>query len=150
MMEIEKYAKNTLFLLSVLLCLVFLIAVCTVSNISEDDKIMEIYAQSTRAFAREDLRGVMKNISRDFYSSVENQQNYDEVSEFRRLFIRTNSNVSVDFRNINIEVNKSQAIVKLKVNVRTDQVKNSWAEIDTLRKKWGKWEIVSWNILKGS
>jgi len=149
MMEIEKYAKNTLILLSVLLCLVFLIAACSVSNISEDDKIMEIYAQSTRAFAREDLHGVMKNISRDFYSSVENQQNYDEVSEFRRLFIRTNSNVSVDFRDINIEVNKSQAIVKLKVNVLTDQVENSWAEIDTLRKKWGKWEIVSWNILKG-
>jgi len=150
MRVIEKYGKNTLLLLTALLCLVFLIAACAVNNVSEEEKILEMYAQSMRAYAREDLHGVMKNISRDFHSSVDNQKNYDEVQEYRSLFIRKNSNVSVDFRGINIEVNKSKAIVKLKVHVRTDQAEDSWAEIDTLRKRWGKWEIVSWNILKGS
>jgi len=145
MRSIEKYGKNTLLFLNVLLCLVFMTAACAVNNVSEEEKILEMYAQSIQAFTREDLHGVMKNISRDFRSSVDNQKNYDEVQEYRKLFIRKNSNVSVDFRDINIEVNKSKAIVKLKVYVRTDQVEDSWAEIDTLSKRWGKWEIVSWN-----
>jgi len=149
MIQREKYKRNTLLFLNVLLLLVFLIAACAVSNVDEEGEILEMYAQSMRAFAREDLRGVMKNISKDFRSSFENQQNYEEVSEFRRLFILNNSNVSIDFRDINIGINKSKAIVELKVYVYTDQIETSWAEIDTLRKKRGKWEIVSWNILEG-
>ncbi|KPK96368.1 hypothetical protein AMJ80_00280 [bacterium SM23_31] len=149
MIPIKKYKRNTLLFLNILLLLVLMTAACAVNNVDEEGKILEMYAQSMRAFAHEDLRGVMKNISKDFRSSFESQQNYEEVSEFRRLFILNNSNVSIDFRDINIEVNNSKAIVKLKVYIHTDQIETNWAEIDTLRKKRGTWEIVSWNILGG-
>ena len=83
-----------------------------------------------------------------FPSKEENQTNYNEVFQFRRLFIINNSNVSVNFTEININIDEFTATVSLKVNIRTDQMVNEWEEIDTLQKRNGKWEIVSWNRLE--
>ena len=121
---------------------------CSVSVDDDHEAILDTYVLTMRAFSREDLRGVMKNISKDFQSNEENQTNYDEVFQFRRLFILNNSNVSVNFTEISINIEESQAIVSLRVNVRTDQTINEWDEIDTLEKRGGNWEIVSWNRIE--
>lgn len=136
--------KNKM-LIAILLMIVMLLTGCTTTIEDDHEAILDTYVLTMRAFSREDLRGVMRNISKDFKSNEENQTNYDEVFQFRRLFILNNSNVSVDITEINISIEESIAKVSLRVNVRTDQTVNDWEEIDTLQKRNGKWEIVSWD-----
>lgn len=136
------------FLITLIWVTALLLTGCTTTIEDDHEAILDTYVLTMRAFSREDLRGVMRNISRDFQSDDENQTTYDEVFQFRRLFILNNSNVSVNFTEINITIEESIATVSLKVNVRTDQTRNEWGEIDTLQKRNGKWEIVSWNRIE--
>ena len=133
-------------IIAVILTILLAIAACTAKRSSDEEKILEIYAQMSRTFSREDLRGVMKDISKEFQSEMENQKNYEEVQKYRKTFILNNSNVSIDFRNISISVSKSKAAVKLTVSMNTDQITENWVEIDSLEKKHGSWKIVSWKL----
>jgi len=124
---------------------------CSSSPDTEEKAIVEMYSQIMQAYAREDLRGIMLKISKEFHSNVENLQSYSEVLESRRLFILNNSSVSVNFRDISIDIgDNGKAEVSLKVNIITDQNMYSWKEIDMLQKSWGNWEIYSWNIHKNN
>ncbi len=109
-----------------------------------------MYTEIIQAFAREDLRGVMFNISKDFQSDVEYLQTYGEILEHRRSFILNNSKVSVNFRDISIVLDGSHAEVSYRFQAETDQVEMSWSEIDMLQKSWSGWEIYSWQIIVGS
>lgn len=142
--RIEKNRLLSVFIRVIVLLLIG----CTTAVENDHDAILDSYVQTMRAFSREDLRGVMRTISKEFHSKEENQTNYDEVFQFRKLFILNNSNVSVNFTEINIKIEKSTATVSLKINVRTDQMVNEWEEIDTLQKRNGKWEIISWDRLE--
>lgn len=141
-------SMNNKFINGFIMMTALLLTGCTTTSEDDNEAILDTYVLTIRAFSREDIRGVMRNISRDFQSKEEDQTTYDEVYQFRRLFILNNSNVSVSFTEISINIEESIATVSLKVNVRTDQTRNEWGEIDTLHKRNGKWEIVSWNRIE--
>jgi len=147
MITLFKYTHKTVSCTSIkVILLTALLAVtsCTTKKISDEEKIIELYAQMSHSFSQEDLRGIMKYISKEFESDVENQKNYKEVYKSRKTFILENSNVTVDFRNISIKLSKSSASVKLSVSFNTDQLTANWTEIDSLIKKYGSWKIISW------
>jgi hypothetical protein len=147
MINLFKYINKTVSYISIkviLLTALLVVASCTTKKISDEEKIIELYAQMSHSFSQEDLRGIMKYISKEFESDVENQKNYKEVYKSRKTFILENSNVTVDFRNISIKLSKSSASVKLSVSFNTDQLTANWTEIDSLIKKYGSWKIISW------
>ncbi len=120
---------------------------CSSSPDTEEQTIVEMYSKIMQAYAREDLRGIMLNISKDFQSNVESLRSYREILEFRRLFILNNSSVSVNFRDISINIgDNGKAEVSYIINIITDQNEYSWEEVDMLQKSWGNWEIYSWDI----
>jgi hypothetical protein len=147
MINLFKYINKTVSYISIkviLLTALLVVASCTTKKISDEEKIIELYAQISHSFSQEDLRGIMKYISKEFESDVENQKNYKEVYKSRKTFILENSNVTVDFRDISIKLSKSSASVKLSVSFNTDQLTANWTEIDSLIKKYGSWKIISW------
>lgn len=147
MINLFKYINKTVSYISIkviLLTALLVVASCTTKKISDEEKIIELYAQMSHSFSQEDLRGIMKYISKEFESDVENQKNYKEVYKSRKTFILENSNVTVDFRDISIKLSKSSASVKLSVSFNTDQLTANWTEIDSLIKKYGSWKIISW------
>ncbi len=123
---------------------------CKGNSTDDEQEILEMYTEIIQAFAREDLRGVMFNISKDFQSDVEYLQTYGEILEHRRSFILNNSKVSVNFRDISIVLDGSHAEVSYRFQAETDQVEMSWSEIDMLQKSWSGWEIYSWQIIVDS
>ena len=114
------------------------------------ERILDMYAQIVQAFDKEDLHGVMQYVSKDFESEIEDQATYDEVREFRRIFILENHNVSVDFRNINIEIDGSKAVVSYDMHVTSSKMEDTWSQRDVLNKKFGGWEIVHSIIIEKS
>ena len=147
MINLFKYINKTVSYISIkviLLTALLVVASCTTKKISDEEKIIELYAQMSHSFSQEDLRGIMKYISKEFESDVENQKNYKEVYKSRKTFILENSNVTVDFRDISIKLSKSSASVKLSVSFNTDQLTANWTEIDSLIKNYGSWKIMSW------
>jgi len=123
-----------------------MVSACSLAPRDDADVILDMYAETMRAFSNEDLHGIMKNISKDFHSNVNDQRDYEELRENRKRFILNNSNVAIGFRNINIKTEKSRATVQYTVVIKTDQIEMKWAQTDTLRKSWGKWKVVSWYI----
>ncbi|MFC1493425.1 nuclear transport factor 2 family protein [candidate division KSB1 bacterium] len=134
-------------------CLIFLVFLmtltgvgCFLDNTSDEEVILEIYADVMRAYAREDLKGIMDPIDKDFTSDVQYQTDFEELKSTKADFILKNSNVNVDFRNIRINITEDDAIVQYRVLLETDQMSSSWTQIDTLHKKNGGWKIISWRV----
>jgi len=117
---------------------------------NDEDIILEMYAKIMRSYNREDLHGVMVYISKDYRSDIENQRTYDEVKEYRRLFILSNTNVSIDFRNIVINVLEDMATITYDIHMKTNRLRKNWSQTDTLRKSRGKWEVVSSELIEQS
>lgn len=146
----KQYVKSfSLISLSLAFSFIIVLSIrCSGRSVDETEAIMDMYYQTMKAFSREDLRGVMKNISKDFHSTEADQHNYDELFEFRKLFILNNSNLSIEFREIRIIVEESKATAKFTIHLHTDQMTEIWEEIDTLEKTRGDWKIVSWNKIR--
>lgn len=127
---------------------VICVSIISCGNAFQDDSeaILDIYAEIMFAYSREDLHGIMKNISKDFHSNVDNQKSYKELKESMTEFIKNNSNVSIEFRNIELEIEKSNAVAFYDVKLVSNRNIESWSRIDTLKKSWGTWEIISWSI----
>lgn len=133
------------------LLLIFILPIlfgCTGFSGTDEEIILEMYAQIVLSYSREDLYGVMKYVSKDFTSDIEDQKTYDEVREYRKSFILRNRNVSIGFRNINMTIDNSKAEVTYEVHVDTNRLNDRWKQSDTLMKKRGKWEIVSTKLVE--
>jgi len=127
----------------ILSCFFLIFMACSGLFSDDSEKILENYAQILRAFNREDLHGVMKYIAEDFHSNIKEQRTYDEIKTHRRLFILEHSNILVEFRNLNISIKDSDATVSYQINLRTNKLRESWNQTDTLHKSRGKWKIIS-------
>ncbi|MCP4725072.1 MAG: nuclear transport factor 2 family protein [bacterium] len=136
-----KYCLSSLILFSILTCFG-----CFLDQVSDEETILEMYADVMRAYAREDLKGIMEPIDKDFISEVRDQTDYEELKSTRADFILDNSNVKIDFRNIRINITESDAIVQYLVMLETDLVNSSWTQIDTLQKDGGDWKIITWRV----
>ena len=148
-MQKQNIKSFSLIFLSLVFTFLIVLSIrCSSRSVDETEAIIDIYYQTMKAFSREDLRGVMKNISKDFHSAEEDQHNYDELFEFRKLFILNNSNLSIEFREIRITVEESRATARITIHLHTDQMTETWEEIDTLEKIRGDWKIVSWNKIR--
>lgn len=146
----KQYVKSfSLIFLSLVFSFIIVLSIrCSSRSVDDTEAIMDIYYQTMKAFSREDLRGVMKNISKDFRSTEADQHNYDELFEFRKLFILNNSNLSIEFREISITVEESKATAKFIIHLHTDQMTETWEETDKLEKTRGDWKIVSWDKIR--
>lgn len=130
-----------------LLFLIFLTAIgCSFDNATDEEIILDMYADVMRAYAREDLKGVMDPIAKDFNSEVKSQTDYEELKSTKADFILNNSNVRIEFRNIRLNISDNDAIAQYNVILETDQMNSTWVQIDTLHKDGGRWKIISWRI----
>ncbi len=137
--------KKTLILL-ILVLIQFSFLLCTKINQTEEEQILNVYADNARALNREDLRGVMKHISEDFTSSIDGQKSFEELKDDRAKFILSNTAVNVAYREISIEFEDETAYVDVEISLITDSIDLIWTQRDKLVKENGDWKIVFWEI----
>ncbi|MFC1726473.1 hypothetical protein ACFL4T_12700 [candidate division KSB1 bacterium] len=139
-MSETPYVKTALF--PIVLFFTALSLYCG-SNLNDEDKILKLYSDLTIEYSKENLRGIMKPVSKDFKSDIYNMSNYDDFMYSNAALLKMNRNISVDIRNIEITINENNAEVVYKLHFISDQNEFMWKQKDYLIKSRGGWKIIS-------
>ena len=134
------YSKKTLFPMILIFYALFLY--CG-SKLSDEEKILKLYSDLSLEYSNENLRGIMKPISKDFKSDMYNMGNYDDFMLSNAALLRMNRNISVDIKNIEISLNEDNAEVIYRLHFISDQNEFMLKQRDFLKKSMGGWKIVS-------
>ncbi|MFC1553910.1 nuclear transport factor 2 family protein [candidate division KSB1 bacterium] len=141
-----KYLKNIL-LFMFLICVILISNGCKVEKVSDEDNIMELYAEIIKSFENKDIKTSMQFISKEFESNVKDQSNYTEVYLYRQSLFRNENILSVDIRDLKVELQEKKAVVSYDFHLKLFNRQKNWSEIDTLIREDGEWKIVTWKIL---
>ena len=139
-MSDNLHKKMTLF--SMIVIFVSLVLYCG-SDLSNEDQILKLYSDLSIEYSNENLRGIMKPISKDFTSDMYNMGNYEDFMLSNAALLRMNRNISVDIRNIEISLNDDKAEVIYSLHFISDQSEFLLKQKDFLKKSMSGWKIVS-------
>lgn len=129
----------------------FLIAILLFWNqcgnkISDEEKILNLYSDLAVEYNKENLRGIMKPVSKKFQTSMDNYRDYEDVKRTTAMILLRNRNIYVDFLNFEINITDNKADVKYNMRFTSDQYEYEIKKADYLEKKWGNWKIISWEF----
>lgn len=144
-----KFLKINLFevkKVKLFLITLFLFCLQCGENISDEEKILNLYSDLAIEYNKENLRGIMKPLSKKFQTSIENYRDYEDVKRTMAMILLRNRNIYVDFLNFEININDNKADVKYDMHFTSDQYEYEIKKIDYLEKNWGTWKITSWEF----